>query len=298
MSFDYFNNLRSQILIKRNASIPNSTGLTLPPENIGEVKNTGFEGIITYNNQAGDFNYSISANGSYSKNEIIFWDETPGIPEYQKSTGRPMGSELLYQAIGIFDDQGEIDGTPHWAGAIPGDVIFEDVNNDGVIDGLDRVMNEKTNIPRFIYGFTANLGYKGFDLAILFQGATGSVQYISPESGEIGNYYKEAADNRWTPENTGSAYARAWNRDEEYWRSQGNTYWLYNMDYLRLKNFEIGYTLPSNVNKSLNIEALRFYINGMNLLTFTKQKLIDPELESGTSYPLQRVVTGGITLTF
>jgi TonB-linked SusC/RagA family outer membrane protein len=298
MSFDYFNNLRSQILIKRNASIPSSTGLTLPPENIGEVKNTGFEGIITYNNQAGDLNYSISANGSYSKNEIVFWDETPGIPEYQQSTGRPMGSALYYQAIGIFDDLGEIDGTPHWAGAIPGDVIFKDVNDDGAIDGLDRVMNEKNNIPRFIYGFTFNLAYKGLDLAILFQGATGSVQYISPESGEIGNYYKEAADNRWTPENTGSAYARTWNRDEEYWRSQGNTYWLYNMDYLRLKNFELGYTLPSSVNKSLNIEALRFYINGMNLLTFSKQKLIDPELESGTAYPLQRVVTGGITLTF
>ena len=162
MSFDYFNNLRSQILIKRNASIPNSTGLTLPPENIGEVKNTGFEGIITYNNQAGDLNYSISANGSYSKNEVLFWDETPGIPEYQRATGKPMptqnsdgsfSSQLYYQAIGIFDDQGEIDGTPHWAGAIPGDVIFEDVNKDDVIDGLDRVRGEKNNLPQVYLRF-------------------------------------------------------------------------------------------------------------------------------------------------
>jgi TonB-linked SusC/RagA family outer membrane protein len=298
VSADYFNNLRTQILITRNASIPSSTGLTLPPENIGKVRNAGFEGIVTYRDQAGGFDYTVSANGSYSKNKILFWDETPGIPEYQKSTGRPIGSSLYYQAIGIFNNPGEIDAYPHWAGAIPGDVIFEDVNDDGEINGLDRVMHEKNNIPRFIYGATLNLGYKGFDLAVLLQGATGSVQTISPESGEIGNFYKLWADNRWTPENTESTYARTWNRDEEYWRSQGNTYWLFNMNYLRLKNFELGYTLPASVNRTLGIESLRLYVNGMNLLTLSKQKLIDPELETGQAYPLQRVVTGGLTITF
>jgi hypothetical protein len=181
---------------------------------------------------------------------------------------------------------------------MPGDVIFEDVNGDEVIDGLDRVMNERNNMPRFIYGATLSLGYKGFDLALLFQGATGSVQYLGVESGEIGNFYKEYAINRWTPENTGSSYPRTWNRDEEYWRSQGNTFWNLNMDYLRLKNFEIGYTLPPAVNTKLGIEGIRLYVNGINLLTMTKQKFIDPEVESGTSYPLQRVITGGITLTF
>ncbi len=295
---DYFNNLRTQILITRNASIPNSTGLTLPPENIGKVRNAGFEGMVTYRDRSGNLDYSVSVNGSYSKNKILFWDETPGIPEYQRSTGRPMGSSLLYQAIGIFDDLAELDSYPHWAGAMPGDVIFEDVNGDEVIDGLDRVMNERNNMPRFIYGATLSLGYKGFDLALLFQGATGSVQYLGVESGEIGNFYNEHAINRWTPENTGSSYPRTWNRDEEYWRSQGNTFWNLNMDYLRLKNFEIGYTLPPAINTKLGIEGIRLYVNGINLLTMTKQKFIDPEVESGTSYPLQRVVTGGITLTF
>jgi hypothetical protein len=295
---DYFNNLRSQILIRRNASIPNSTGLSLPPENIGKVRNAGFEGMVTYRDRAGNLDYSVSVNGSYSKNKILFWDETPGIPEYQKSTGRPMGSSLYYQAIGIFDNKGEIDAYPHWAGAIPGDVIFEDVNKDGVINGLDRVRSEKNNLPRFIYGATLNLGFKGFDLAVLFQGATGSEQNIRAESGEIGNFYKIYADNRWTPENTTSEYPRTWNRDEEYWGSQGNTFWLFNMNYLRLKNFELGYTLPPGLNSTLGIEGIRLYINGINLLTLSKQKLIDPELEQGTAYPLQRVVTGGITLTF
>ena len=298
ISADYFNNIRSQILIKRNASIPSSTGLTLPPENIGKVQNRGFEATIGYNGKAGEFKYDVSVNGSYSKNKIVFWDETPGIPIYQQSTGRPMGSALYYQAIGIFKDAAAIAAYPHWAGAQPGDVIFKDVNDDKVIDGLDKVMNEKNNFPRFVGGLTFNLRYKQFDLSMLFQGALGAVQYVSAESGEIGNYYKLYADNRWTPENTVTAFPRTWNRDEEYWRSQSNTFWLQNMNYVRLKNFEMGYTLPSNVNKTLGIDGLRLYVNGSNLLTLSKQKLIDPETEGGTSYAPQRVITGGLTLTF
>jgi len=298
ISADYFNNVRSQILITRNASIPSSTGLTLPPENIGKVKNSGFEAVVGYRGQAGDFDYTISANGSYSKNKILFWDETPGIPVYQQSTGRPMGSALYYEAIGIFKDQDALDAYPHWAGAMPGDVIFKDVNNDDKIDGLDRVMNEKNNMPRFIGGMSLDLRYKGFDLTMLVQSATGAMVYISPESGEIGNYYKEFAVNRWTPENTNATYPRTWNRDEEYWRSQGNTFWLRNMNYVRLKNLEFGYNLPVSINQSLGIEGLRIYINGQNLFTLAKQKLIDPELQAGTDYPLARIVSGGITLTF
>ncbi|NJK97650.1 MAG: TonB-dependent receptor [Bacteroidales bacterium] len=207
-SGDYFYNRRTQILIKRNASVPSSTGLTLPPENIGKVDNKGFEAVIGYHNQIGDFKYDVSVNGSYSKNKIIYWDETPGRPEYQQSTGKPMPPDpnnpdgnMYYEAIGIFKDQAAIDAYPHWAGAQPGDIIFKDVNNDDVIDGLDRVRSEKNNMPRFTGGLSVNLQYKQFDLAMLFQGATGAQQYVSAESGEIGNYYKDFADNRWTPEN-------------------------------------------------------------------------------------------------
>ncbi len=298
LTADYFNNIRSQILIQRNASIPNSAGLTLPPENIGKVQNSGFEGALGYHGDAGDFHYDLGVNGSYSKNKIVFWDETPGVPTYQQSTGRPMGSTLYYQAIGIFKDQAQVDATPHWAGAQAGDVIFKDVNGDKVIDGLDRVMNDKNDMPRFIGGLTAAVRYKDFDLSLLFQGATGAVQYVRAESGEIGNYYKLYADNRWTPENTVTAYPRAWNRDQEYWGSQANTFWLQNMNYLRLKNFEVGYNLPAALDKKLGIGTLRIYMNGQNLFTFTKEKLIDPEQTAGTAYPLQRVVNGGITLTF
>ena len=300
VSADLFDNVRSQILIAQNASVPATSGLVgmLPPVNIGKVDNRGFEANVGYNDKLGELEYSVSVNGSYSKNKIVFWDETPGIPDYQQSTGRPIGSALYYQAIGIFKDQAAIDAYPHWAGAQPGDIIFKDVNLDGKIDGLDRVMNDKNNMPRFIGALNINLKYKGFDLSMLFQGATGAMQYINPESGDIGNYYKLYADNRWTPENTTASYPRAWNRDNEYWRSGANTFWLQNMNYIRLKNFELGYSLPMSLDKTLGIEGLRIYVNGTNLLTLSKQSLIDPEQQQGTDYPLQRVVNGGITLTF
>lgn len=302
VSADYFNNLRSHILIAQNASVPGSTGLAgmLPPVNIGKVQNQGFEGVIGYHGQAGDIKYNLSLNGSYSKNKILFWDETPGIPAYQQSTGKPIGSALYYEAIGIFKDQAAIDAYPHWPNAQPGDIIFKDVNGDSKIDGLDRVMSDKNNLPRFIGGATINLSYKGFDVAILVQGATGAQNYIFSESGEIGNFYKEFADNRWTPENNTASYPRTFNRNNEYWANYSNTFWLYNMNYVRLKNLEIGYSLPSSVVKTLGIEGLRFYINGLNLLTLSKQNYIDPEAAEGNgqSYPLNRVVTGGLTLTF
>jgi TonB-dependent starch-binding outer membrane protein SusC len=300
ISADYFYNLRSHILWYRNASVPVSSGLSLPRENIGKVKNQGFEAVIGYRDRAGELTYDISVNGSYSKNEIVFWDETPGIPEYQRSTGRPMGSELYYKSLGVFKDQAAVDAYPHWADARPGDIIFEDVNKDGTIDGLDMVRNEKNDMPRLVAGFNLNMQYRHFDLAILVQGAKGSQQYIFPESGEIGNYFKEYADDHWTPENTGSSNPRVFNWDQEYWASQANTYWIRSTDYLRLKNIEIGYTLPVRINQFLHIDGLRIYLNGLNLITFDKVKVQDPESNdsAGRGYPLQRIVNAGLTVTF
>jgi TonB-linked SusC/RagA family outer membrane protein len=114
---DYFHNLRTNILTQRNASVPQTTGLTLPPENIGEVINRGFEAVVGYSDKVKDFTYNVSANVSYAKNKIKFWDETPGIPDYQKTTGHPMNSQLYYRSIGIFRDQAAVDGYPHWTGA-------------------------------------------------------------------------------------------------------------------------------------------------------------------------------------
>jgi len=304
---DYFDVRRSEILWRRSASVPGSAGLTLPPENIGKVTNRGFEYVIGYRGTYGALQYDISTNGGYAKNKITFWDETPGRPAYQQSTGHPVptdpndpNSDMYYQAIGIFQSDDEVNDYPHWPNARAGDIIFKDVNDDGVIDGLDRVRSDRNNMPRFTAGLSINLRYKQFDAAILFQGAAGGQQYISPESGEIGNFYKEFADNRWTEDNPSNEYPRTWNRDEEYWRANASTnqMFLRRTDYIRLKNIEIGYSLPAVINRKLGIDGLRIYVNGLNLLTMDKVKLIDPELERGTAYPLPKIINAGLTLTF
>lgn len=295
LSADYFYNLRTNILWWRNASVPATTGLTLPRENIGKVGNQGFEFDVGYNNRFGNLRYEVGINGGYEKNKIIFWDETPGVPDYQKSTGHPMNTDLYYQAIGVFKDQAALDAYPHWANARPGDIIFEDVNNDGVIDGLDRVRIDKNTIPRFTGGMSITLGYKNFNMAMLLQGATGAIRIHNTESGEIGNFLIEDAEGRWTEDNPDASKPRTWNRDEEYWRNQANTYWVRNTDYLRLKTLEIGYNL---INNKAGINNLRIYFSGMNLLTLDKLKSFDPEVTSTTAYPLNRVYNVGVTLTF
>ncbi len=310
MSADYFYNLRTNILWWRNASVPASTGLSLPRENIGEVVNKGFEFQLGYKNNLGDFKYQVSANGAFSKNHIKFWDETPGIPEYQKSTGNPMDARLYYQAIGVFKDQAAVDAYPHWKNARPGDIIFEDVNKDGKIDGLDRVRSKKTTIPTFTGGFNIDLEYKNFYTTILFQGAAGAERSYRTFSGEAGNFLVNDIKDRWTVDNPSTTHPRTWNRNLEYWMTDGepnNTYWVRSSDYLRLKNIEIGYNVPSAFVKKIGAETLRVYASGQNLLTFTKMKDFDPESPDNASssiwvnsevYPLNKTVNIGLTVTF
>lgn len=298
--FDYFNNVRSQMLIGRSGSIPFTAGFQPPRENLGKLRNRGFDFLVTYSGQAGELNFQIGLNGGYAKNKILFWDEAPGFDPWQTSTGRPVGSDLFYNAIGVFRDQAAVDAYPSWPGARPGDIIFEDVNDDGIIDGKDRVRQEKNNIPRFQGGLNLDLQYKSFDLAILFQGATGAKQYIRTQSGDFGNYLLDFADGRWTTENPNSEKPRTFNREDEYWISQANTYWYRSTDYLRLKNVSLGYTLSSDVMGKIGMKSARIYVNAINLLTFDSFKVYDPETDNqgGTVYPQKQVYNAGINLTF
>ena len=313
---DYFIYKRSDILWARNASVPGSTGLIglLPRENIASVSNRGFDFAINYGNTGGSFRYAIGLNGGYQKNRIDFWDEPAGRPDYQKSTGYPIGSTLFYNAIGIFRDQGAVDKYPHWSGARAGDVIFEDVNGDGVIDDKDRIRIEKSNIPTFTAGLGVDLQYAGFDFSLLFQGAAGGVRYITTESGEIGNFLQSYAEDRWTADNLDAKAPRTFNRGNEYWVGNWNTFWLRKTDYIRLKNIELGYTIPSSVMNSVGIQSVRVYVNAFNLLTYAPdlKDEFDPELTggdrdsptggdvntSGQGYPLQKIVNAGISVTF
>jgi len=302
--------LRTNILWYRNASVPASAGITLPRENIGEVVNQGFEFMVGLNDKAGDFSYQLSVNGGIAHNKIKFWDETPGIPEYQKSTGNPMYARLYYQAIGVFEDQAAVDAYPHWSGARSGDIIFEDVNKDGEINGLDRVRSKKTSIPTFTGGFNINLGYKNFYASILVQGAAGAERSYRTFSGEAGNFLYNDVKDRWTEDNPNSTYPRTWNRSKEYWMTDGqpnNTYWVRSSNYMRLKTVQIGYNLPSSIIKHIGLKGLNIYFSGLNLLTLTGMKDFDPESPDYAAgsiwvnsevYPLNKTLNIGLSLTF
>jgi TonB-linked SusC/RagA family outer membrane protein len=298
--FDYFSNIRSQMLTPRNASIPRTAGFTPPSENIGKLRNRGFDYLVNYNGKSGQVRFQIGINGGYARNKILFWDEPSGFDPWQTSTGRPYGSNLYYDAMGVFKDQAAVDAYPHWPGARPGDIIFRDVNGDGVIDGKDRIRVTENTTPRFTGGVNLGAQFKGFDIAILFQGATGARSYIRTQSGDFGNYLKDFIDGRWTTENPSSSKPRTFNREDEYWVSQANTFWYRKTDYIRLKNVMIGYTFPAALVKKVGLKTARIYVNGVNLVTLDKFKVFDPETDNqdGTVYPQKKVYNMGVNLTF
>jgi TonB-linked SusC/RagA family outer membrane protein len=312
LELDAFYNKRTNILISRGNSIPGSSGITdkLPPVNLGKVNNKGFEFKLSYNDQKGDFGYSLSVNGGYSKNKIIFWDETPGAPEWQRSTGMPTGTGLAYQYTGVFRDQADINSnTIDYSGLtgrlLPGDMKFQDINGDGKINGDDQIRLDKTSVPTFTGGFNLNLTYKNFDLSALIQGATGGVQIVGlTESGDIGNFLEWSYKNRWTIDNPSSEFPRLSNRGQTYFTDTNNaaqnTYWIRSNNYVRLKNVEIGFTFPSGMGKKIGLSTLRLYANGSNLLTLDKIKIWDPESTNSSAqyYPQARIINAGIKAVF
>ena len=311
---DYFYNKRSNILWRRNASIPTTSGLTLPAENIGKVNNTGFDFKIEWNDNIGkDWRYSISATGGYAKNTIKFWDEAPGAPEWQKSTGHPMNTSLYYEYDGVFKDWDEIndianrpnyDGITKDADLKPGDMKFKDLDGDGKITPDDRYRSDRTNEPKWTYGITGYLQWKNFDMNILFQGAADSWTKVYWEAGDIGNYPKTVYDKHWSIDNPSDKYPRVNERSQYYWdgtAAGNNTYWMVNTNYIRLKNLEVGWSIPKAwLLQTKFISYARLYVSGVNLLTFSPSKDIDPESTSSnaTNYPQSKIINVGFTVTF
>ncbi|AWV98544.1 SusC/RagA family TonB-linked outer membrane protein [Arcticibacterium luteifluviistationis] len=305
----YFKQNRSDILTARNASIPATSGIVnpyngstlVPSENIGEVKSSGIETSVGYN-KTGDFSFGIAANFTYAKNELVFKDEAAGVLDYQRETGRSLNTYLLYNAIGIFRSQEELDATPHVAGAQVGDLIYEDYNGDGNISADDMVRSEYGNIPQMTFGLTLQAGYKNFDLSAVISGQTQVSQYVLPESGTVGNFYSTWADNRYSPSNTEGTYPRVSERSSSA-VSGGlyrNNFWLNDASFARLKNIQIGYTLPESILERANIGSLRVYANAFNLFTLTGVKDFDPEgsSESGQFYPQQKILNLGLNIQF
>lgn len=307
--FIYFQQDRSKILTTRNASIPGTSGIVnpydgetlVPAENIGEVKSHGFEATVGYE-QAGDFSFGVAGNFTYAKNELVFVDEAAGVLDYQRQTGRSLNTYLLYNSIGIFKSQEELDNYPHVPGAQPGDLIYEDYNNDGEITADDMVRSKYGNIPQITFGLTLHAEYKNWDFSAVVSGQSQVNQYVLPESGTIGNYYSSWADNRWSPNNTSGTYPRVSERASSA-VSGGlyrNNFWLNDVAFARLKNLQIGYNLPQSFLDKYSIGALRLYANAFNLLTITGVKDFDPEgsSESGQFYPQQKIINLGLNIQF
>jgi TonB-dependent starch-binding outer membrane protein SusC len=306
-SAEYFYETRSNILWWRDAAIPQHTGLTLPQENFAKVRNSGVDLQLGFRGISEDFNYAITLSADYAKNKILDWDEPEGRPEHQRSEGRPMGSQLYYNAIGVFRDWDHVESMPSHPEARPGDLIFEDVNGDGVIDGNDRIRIDKTDMPTLTGGVNVDLGYRNFDASFLIQGAAGAARAFREFSGEAGNFRMDNVRGRWTPDNIDADKPRAWNRSAEYWMTDGqpnNTYWVRNTDYLRLKSINIGYTLPVDF---MGADNFRIYVSGQNLLTLTSIKDFDPESPSQSDqsiwvnsqvYPHNKTYSIGMTINF
>lgn len=308
---ELFRNNRDQILIQKSGSTPASSGISnlLPPENAGEVRNQGVEFALTYNGgQGSDLKWSAGINGGYAQNEVIFQDEVPGAPDYQRQEGKPINSYLVYEADGAFIDQAAIEAntvdysavTPQ---LIPGDLRFKDVNGDGVINGDDQVRLNESLIPTFNFGATLRAEYKGFDFSLLLQGATGARLPIQTESGDIGNFLKYSHDNRWSIDNPSAEHPRLASRGDTYYTGGNfgnNTYFLFDKDYIRLKNIELGYNLNGDGLQKAGLANLRVFFNAFNLVTWAKQDIYDPEVEAGSGvvYPQNRVLNFGFNVTF
>jgi TonB-dependent starch-binding outer membrane protein SusC len=308
--FDAFYNKRTNILITANASMPQSTGISanlLPRQNIGEVANRGFEFLVGYNNQVGELRYNVSVNGGWAFNKILFWDEAPGAPEWQRSTGSPMYTGLRYEYDGVFVDQADIDATTALVDYTavnrnlrPGDMKYRDFDGDGKITPDDRTRDPRNDIPTFQGGLNAGLYYKNFDLNVLLQGSAGAIMNLGTgEMGSIGNYLEEFYVNRWSVDNPSSVHPRIADRGNQYY-SGGNTYWMRSTDYIRLKNLELGYTLPAILGQKTGIGSLRVYVNGLNLATLSSMKIYDPENvnANGQYYPQSRIINTGVTVRF
>jgi hypothetical protein len=328
-SVDWFKRITTDQLADKSDQ-PLANGMTGTAKvNDGEIQNTGWEFLVAYRGNVADLKYNISVNASYIHNEVTQFGVEEGkeggeigqlgnIAKYE--VGQPVWYFYGYQADGIFQNEAEIEahadsaGNPIQPNAIPGDVRFVDLNENGEIDPEDRTYLGKP-LPDWYYGFSVGLEYKGFDLQLFFQGVTGnqifwaSYRNDNLRTNRVSVWYEE----RWTGENTSDEYPRATLSDanNNYRISSLN---VHDGNYLRLKNLSIGYTLPNSLTSKVGIEKFKIFYTGTNLLTFTKYPGIDPEVGNSKPdwewnyaqflgvdngmYPATKIHTIGVQLSF
>lgn len=308
---DYFKEDREGIFLQR-ASLPSYIGLSKNPwVNVGKMKNQGFDGSLEYDQKVGEVVLTARGNFTYTHNEIIDNDEPDWVNLYQNRVGKPYGQLFGLQSLGLFESQEEINNSPKQTyGAVRvGDVKYKDINGDGKIDAGDETAIGYSNIPEVNYGFGATAQWKGFDLSVFFQGISKVSFFISGgafnpfNSGNLGNssINEDVYFNRWTEANQdrNALYPRLDSKANTN-NSRISSQYLRDGSFLRLKNAELGYTLPRKLLDKTFIRTVRFYVSGVNLLTFSEFKLWDPEKGGGdgSGYPPSRIFNAGFNVNF
>lgn len=298
---DYFRMRTEDILSPRNISVPNYTGLILPDENIGIVQNNGVDGQINYNGRlSGDLTFNLGINVTYANNHVVFNDEGTTVPAHQKQEGKAIGSFLLYEVIGMYRESKDTAAFPGLNGVKRfGDLIYADVNGDGRVTPDDRVRSEYGNTPRLQYGILFGAQYKGFDFSGNFMGqgrALVQLDYSVAAGTNTPEYYVK---NAWSPSNPNGSLPRVGRSLPQ--AGQANTLNTRNVSFVRLKNIELGYTIPASVLERVGVQGARVYVNGYNLLTFDKLKkdgLQDPEEVNPQAwqFPQTKSVNVGINI--
>lgn len=315
---DYYKKKTNGMLMEMN--IPFYVGEAKPIGNVGKMENSGIELEAAYKFRVSDWNFRISANASYLKNKLIEYGNESGwenLDSFQGTgdisraeNGKPFPFFYGYKTAGIFQNTDEVKAYKNDKGellqptAVPGDVRFVDVDGNGIIDANDRTDIGK-GMPDWTFGFNLGVSWKNFDLNMMWQGTAGNDIYDATRRTDIATSNLPSwMLNRWTGEGTSNRIPRFVQGDNVNWQS--SDLYVYDGSYLRLKNIQLGYTLPTALTQKVFISSLRFYVAAENLFTFTKYHGFDPEISSdGTSlgidygvYPQARVWTIGASLSF
>jgi len=308
---DYFNEDRRNILLSRG-TIPIVTGITAATyANLGVVNNKGVDLMLDYKKTtAGGFYYSFYGNMTYAHNVIIEDDSPTPKFNYQNTRGHSIDQPFGYVALGIFQNQDEIDNSPKqtfMTTVRPGDVKYKDVNNDGVVDAYDRVFIGYARTPEYMFGFGFSVAYKEWDCSMGFTGAAHTSIFLTsedmwPYSLEYPRYNisKEYYDNRWVEgaDNSKAKYPAVINGNSSN-NYQISTLYMRDASYVKLKNAEIGYRFTDRLCSRIGVEGVRLFLNGINLACFDHLKFVDPEADYGTgNYPQQRTINIGCQINF
>lgn len=308
LNADYFFEKRVDILTNPGAYLWTEGISQYPKMNLGEVQNQGFEMEMNWNQSFGEFNYLVGGMFTFSRNKILEQGEALRPYSYMERTGHRVGQQFGHLTDGIFQSQEQIAVSPTQYGTLqPGDVKYRDLNGDGQIDGNDVASFGYSDLPEIVYSFKGGISYKGFDVNVMFQGAAHATLMLGAELEyeffNLATAMKDKHLNYWTPERGESAdYHRLTDASSgEANNFKTSSFYARNGGYLRLKNAEIGYTLPKRWFTKTIFSSIRVYANGNNLLTWDKVKVVDPEAPKDKGqyfYPQTKIYNFGLNVSF